>query len=171
VGVDDAADDAPDDVPWRAPYAPALDRSSKALAAAAVVTEAVELTVGPHRVISAVFLGVGVLVGFAVGRTLARQLREWATDAPALADAEASHVRGTQFSPVSFAALVAIEAVGIVVPLVSHLPTPIPGALAAGAIQALLQRRVLRAIEVKRRGEVLRPVGRLSFDGTELRVR
>jgi len=53
----------------------------------------------------------------------------------------------------------------------AHVPTPLPGALAAGAIQVFLQLRVLRAIETERGGEVFRPVGRLSFDGSELRLR
>jgi hypothetical protein len=166
-----SGDDVAEDVPWRAPYAPALDRSAKALAAATVVTEAVEVGVGPHREISAVFLGVGLVAGFLVGRVLARQLREWATDAPPISDGEQLRVRSAQPSPVMLAALVAFVALGVAVPLTSHIPTPVPGALAAGAIQAFLQQRVLRAIEVQRRGEILRPVGRLSFDGTELRTR
>jgi hypothetical protein len=157
--------------PWRAPYGPALARTTRALAAAALVVEAVELGLGPHREISAIFLGVGLLVGYAVGRSLARELREWAKDAPALDAAEATRVCDTGPSPWTVAALLVVIAIALVVPIEWQLPTPLPGAMAAAAIQALMQARGLRAIENERVGEILRPVGQLSFEGSELRLR
>jgi hypothetical protein len=157
--------------PARTPYRPALQRSARALTVAAAVGEAVELGVGPHREISAVFLGVGLLVGYAVGRSLARQLREWATEATVLDAADACLVRPSSPALLAGAALLVVAAGAIVVPAVWHVPTPLPGALAAGAVQTLLQARVVRDIELQRQGEVVRPVGRVSFDGSELRLR
>jgi hypothetical protein len=148
-----------------------LDRSARALAAAAAIGEAVELGIGPHRELSAIFLGVGLVIGYAVGRNLAKQLREWAAAAPQLSADEQRRLREPNASPLSIVALVVVAVVAIAVPLVAHIPTPLPGALAAGAIQVVLQSRVLRAIETERRGEIFRPVGRLSFDGGELRLR
>jgi hypothetical protein len=144
--------------PWRAPYAPALALSARALAAAALVSEAV-------------FLAVGLLVGYAVGRSLSSQLRDWAQDAPALTDVEASRVREAQLSPLTLGALVVVTLIAVGFALATHLPTPLPGALAAGAVQALMQSRVLLRIEAERRGDVLRPVGQLSFEGSDLRLR
>jgi hypothetical protein len=157
--------------PWRAPYVPSLALSARALAAAALVAEAVEIGIGPHREISAIFVGVGLLVGYAVGRSLSAQLRGWAEDAPELSAWEASRVREARFAPLSLGALVIITLIAIGVPLATHLPTPLPGALAAGAVQAFMQARALRSIERERSGEVLRPVGQLSFEGTDLRLR
>jgi hypothetical protein len=154
-----------------AAYAPALDRATRALALAAIVAEAVELGVGPHRVLSAVFLAVGLVVGFAIGRSLATQLRSWAADAPVLTAADAGRVRDSKPSPLSITALLLVTAIAVAVPIAWHLPTPLPGALSAAALQALLQTRVLRDIETARDGEVLRPVGQLSFDGGDLRLR
>jgi hypothetical protein len=131
----------------------------------------VELGIGPHREISAIFLGVGLAVGYLVGRTLARQLREWVEQAPVLDATEAAGVHDWRPAPLAVAAFLALTAVAIVIPITWHVPTPLPGALAAAAIQALLQARVLRDIEAARRGEVVRPDGQLSFDGSELRIR
>lgn len=157
--------------PWRAPYAPALALSARALAVAAFVSEAVEFGIGPHREISAIFLAVGLLVGYVVGRSLSAQLRDWAHDAPELTEAEASRVREARLSPFTLAALVVVTLVAIGIPLAMHVPTPLPGAMAAGAIQAWMQSRALISIEAERGGEVLRPVGQLSFEGDELRLR
>lgn len=157
--------------PWRAPYAPALELSTRALAVAALVSEAVEIGIGPHREISAIFLGVGLLAGYLVGRNLSRELKDWAQDAPLLNDVEALRVRDASPSALVVSALIAVTLLAIGIPLATHVPTPLPGALAAGAVQALMQLRVLRGIELERGGEVLRPVGQLSFDGGDLRLR
>jgi hypothetical protein len=157
--------------PMIAAYAPALDRATRALALAAVVSEGVELGIGPHRVLSVVFLAVGLLVGFAIGRSLAKQLRSWAADAPVVTAADLARVRESKPSPLSVAALLLMTTIAVVVPIAWHLPTPLPGALTAAAIQALLQARVLHDIETARDGEVLRPVGQLAFEGSDLRLR
>jgi hypothetical protein len=159
------------EAPWRAAYYPALERTWRALAVAAVVTEAVEQAAGPHRVISAIFFGIGLLTGYVAGRVLARQLRDWAQEAPLLDDVEATRLRASEPSPLTVAALAVIGVLAVVIPLVWQVPTPLPGALAAGALQVLLEARVLRDIETQRGGEVVRPVGQISFDGSELRLR
>jgi len=157
--------------PWRAPYAPALALTARALAAAAVISEAAEIGVGPHREISAVFVGVGLVAGYVVGRSLSAQLRDWAQDAPPLTEAETIRVRDARLSPLTVGALAVVTLIAIGVPLAMHIPTPLPGALAAGAVQALMQSRALLGIESIRGGEVLRPVGQLSFEGSDLRLR
>ena len=156
--------------PWRAAYYPALERTWRALAITAAVSAAVELGIGPHRVLSAVFLAIGLLIGYVAGRVLARQLRDWAQEAPLLDDVESTRLRAAEPSPLTVGALAVIGVLALLIPIVWHVPTPLPGALAAGALQVLLQARVLRDIETERGGEVVRPVGQISFDGSELRL-
>jgi hypothetical protein len=140
------------------------------MAAVALVTEAVELGVGPHRELSAVFLGVGLLVGALVGRNLGRELRDWSNDAAVLDADEATRVGELRPSAYAVLALAAAAAVALFVPIAYHVPTPLPGALAAGAVQTLLQSRYLDPVEQRRRGRIVRPTGRFSFDGSELRL-
>ncbi|MFL6240807.1 MAG: hypothetical protein ACJ735_15095 [Actinomycetes bacterium] len=154
-----------------APYTPALDRGARALAVAAVVCAAVELGVGPHRVLSVVFVVTGLLIGYGAGRQLGAMLAESAMDAPVVSEAELALVAPAQPSPLLVAALGIGVLIAIAVPLGWHVPTPLPGGFAAGAVQFTKQVRGLRGVESKRRGQILRPLGQLSFDGDELRLR
>src|SRR6266576_3850156 len=153
-----------------APYRPGLIRASTAMAAVAFVTEAVEFGVGPHRVLSAIFLGVGLLAGALVGRTLGRDLRDWADDAVVLDRDEQARVGEPRPSRYAVLAPAVIGVVALYVPIAHHVPTPLPGALAAGALQTFLQSRFLDVAEHRRGGRILRPTGRFSFDGSELRL-
>jgi len=128
-----------DEQPQWAPYEPALLRAAQAMAGAAIVAFAVELIVQPHREISAVFLGVGLIVGALVGRHLARELAEWCAEAPEVTAAEAERIVEPRPSYLAAAGLIAAAILAIVVPIGGNIPTPIPGGLAAGVVQTLLQ--------------------------------
>lgn len=117
------------------------------------------------------FLIVGPAVGAMVGRNLARTLREWADDAPVLTAVERDAVVDAQPSMYAIAAIALVGVVAILVPLLFGIPTPIPGGLAAIAVQAWLQARDIASVGRRRGGQVLRPAGRLSFGGEELRLR
>jgi hypothetical protein len=130
----------------------------------------VELVIGPHRVVSLVFLVVGPAVGAIVGRGLARALREWADDAPALSADERDTVVDARPAPYAIAALVVAGVVAVLVPVLYRIPTPLPGGLAAIAVQAWLQARDIARVGRRRAGQILRPAGRLSFSGDELRL-
>jgi hypothetical protein len=136
----------------------------------AALTGVIELARGPHRVISIVFLVAGTAIGFVVGRNLARGLGEWADDAPVISESERGAVVAPRTSPLAAAALVAVGIVAISIPLFRRVPTPIPGGLAAVAVQAWLQARAVADVGRRRGGRVLRPVGKLSFEGEELRL-
>jgi hypothetical protein len=160
-----------EETPRWAPYRPALRRAAQAAAGVAIVTGALELAVGPHRLISLVFLVAGPAIGAFVGRALARGLADWAADARPVSRAErAAVVTDERPSPYAAGALALVGIAAAVVPLRYRIPTPLPGGLAAVAVQAALQARALAAVERRRKGTIVRPVGRLSFEGEELRL-
>jgi hypothetical protein len=136
----------------------------------AVIGGTVELAVGPHRITSVVFLIVGTTIGALVGRSLARTLAGWADDAPLVSNDERAAVVAAQRTPYAAVGLVVLGVIAVVVPVVYNIPTPLPGALAALAFQTWLQGRAIADVEARRRGSVLRPRRRLSFDGEDLRL-
>jgi hypothetical protein len=117
-----------------------------------------------------VFLVAGAAIGVAVGRGLARTLSDWADDAPVASGDELPATVDDQPSLPSVVLLCLVAVTSVYVPIQYHVPTPIPGGLAAIAVQAWLQGRAIEKVQRRRGGRVLRPGGRLSFDGAELRL-
>ena len=154
----------------RVAYGPGLKRAAKAAAVVAAVGGVVELVVGPHRITSVVFLLVGTGMGAIVGRSLARTLREWADDAAQVTETERAALGNAHASPYAIVALAIAGVTAVVVPVLYNVPTPLPGGLAALAVQAWLQARAVDDVEARRQGIVMRPVRRLSFSGEELRL-
>jgi hypothetical protein len=154
----------------RVAYGPGLRRTAQIAAAIGVIAAAVELAVGPHRITSVVFLIVGTTIGVLVGRSLARTLADWAADAPVVSEDERASIVAGQRTPYAVVGLVVLGVIAVAVPIGYDIPTPLPGALMALAVQTWLQARAIDDVEARRRGSVLRPRRRLSFDGEDLRL-
>ncbi len=153
------------------PFAAGLARTARIGAVAVLAVWIVELVVQPHRLMSLLFVVVGVLVGYGIGRSLASTVIDWSEDAAPLTSAERSNVLPNKPSALAIVVLIIVVAIGLEVPIRYNFPSPVPGGLLAIAMQAWLQERALVTVGRRRGGAILRPMRRLSFDREALRFR